>query len=156
MHTGSRAEPDELRARDVRNHALTDQPPSSRPHIRRLVGVYNADGTLRGELAYWVGARLGRAHCALCEITHGTLRERPEWKACRAGLPVPFDTYHLNDQPDAVRALVGTQAPAVVADTDQGLVLLMGPVDLERCNSSPDQLSAALARAAEQHQLDWP
>ncbi len=56
--------------------------------ILRLVGVYDADGSLRGELAYWVRARLGRAHCALCDITHGAVRERREWQAGRAELPV--------------------------------------------------------------------
>ena len=69
-----------------------DAPPSQR--IVRLVGVYDADATFRGELSYWVGARLGRRHCALCDITHGTVRERPEWAACRTGLPIPFDTFH--------------------------------------------------------------
>jgi hypothetical protein len=32
--------------------------------IRRLVGVYNANGSVSGELAYFIGARLGRAHRA--------------------------------------------------------------------------------------------
>src|SRR6478735_10675397 len=75
--------------------------------IVRLIGVYDADGTVRGELAYWVGARLGRAHCALCDITHGLIRERADWKACRASLPVPFDTFHRDDQPEAVRGAIG-------------------------------------------------
>jgi hypothetical protein len=145
-----------VRTGPERNLAVTGEPPSTRPRIRRLVGVYNADGTLRGELAYWVGARLGRAHCALCDITHGAVRERTDWKSCRAGLPVPFDTYHLDDQPDRVRAAIAGRAPAVLADTDQGLVVLMGPADLERCESSPDKLSAALADAAELHHLRWP
>ena len=52
--------------------------PAATPTVRRLVGVYDADHTIRGELAYWIGARLGRAHCSLCDITHGLLRERSE------------------------------------------------------------------------------
>ena len=135
---------------------MTNVPPSPRPRIRRLVGVYNADGTIRGELTYWVGARLGRTHCALCDITHGSVRERAGWKACRAGLPVPFDTYHLNDQPDAIRAVIADQTPAVVADTDLGLFALLGPTDLDRCDSSIERFSAALNHAAEQLGLDWP
>ncbi len=71
---------------------MSTSPAQAQPCIVRLVGVYDADGTVRGELAYWVGARLGRRHCALCHITHGSVRQRPEWKACRAGLPVPFGT----------------------------------------------------------------
>ena len=99
--------------------------------IVRLVGVYDADSTLRGELAYWVGARLGRRHCSLCEITHGSVRQRPEWKACQADLPVPFVTYHRNDQPDLIRSAAGGQAPVVVAETDAGHTVLLGPADLE-------------------------
>jgi hypothetical protein len=130
--------------------------PNPHAEIRRLVGVYNADGTLRGELAYWISARLGRAHCALCDITHGNIRERSDWKQCRAGLPVPFDTYHRDDQPAEISDVAGSQAPVIVADTALGLVLLLGPDDIEACEGSPIRLSEALAQAADRHHLDWP
>jgi len=123
--------------------------------ITRLVGVYNAEGTWRGELAYWVGARLGRAHCALCDITHGNVRERADWKACKAAMPVAFDTYHRDDQPSAIRDVVGHEAPVVVADTDRGLVALLGPDEIDDCRGSPQRLSDAISRAAERHQLQW-
>ena len=67
--------------------------------IMRLVGVYDADSTLRGELAYWVGARVGRRHCSLCSITHGSVRRRPEPTTRQAAMPVPFDTFHRDDHP---------------------------------------------------------
>jgi hypothetical protein len=124
-------------------------------HIVRLVGVYDADGTLRGELAYWVGARLGRTHCSLCEITHGSVRQRPEWKACRADLPVPFDTYHRNDQPDPIRSAAAGQAPVVVAETAAGHRLLLGPDDLEACEGSIELLVEAIERSAERLGLSW-
>lgn len=134
-----------------------DQPPAtSASRIHRLIGVYNADGTLRGEITYWVGARLGRAHCSLCDITHGSVRERSDWKACRAGLPVRFDTYHRDDQPDAVRELLADRLPAVVAETDGGIVMLLGPEELEACNASPADLEAALTTSAADHGLQWP
>src|SRR3954467_4106657 len=117
--------------------------PASR-QIVRLVGVYDADATVRGELAYWIGARLGRRHCSLCEITHGSVRQRPEWKACRADLPVQFDTFHRNDQPDAIRAASGGQAPVVIAETDSGHVPLLDPGDLAACQGSIDRLRAPI------------
>jgi hypothetical protein len=120
-----------------------------------LVGVYDADGTLRGELSYWVGARLGQRHCSLCEITHGPVRERREWKACRAGLPVPFDTYHRNDQPEAVRAAAGGLAPVVVAQTESGYVVLLAPDDLTACAGSIDLLTDAIEAAAMRVGLSW-
>lgn len=124
--------------------------------IQRLIGVYNAEGTLRGEVTYWVGARLGRAHCALCDITHGRVKERSDWQACRDGLPVPFETFHLDDQPEDVRSLVAGHAPAVLADTDQGLAMLLDAAALEACDASPTLLVEALTAAADAAALRWP
>lgn len=145
------SEPD--RSRQV----LSPRPGSgARRRVVRLVGVYDADGTLRGELAYWVGARLGRTHCALCDITHGLARQRPEWKTCRAGLPVPFDTYHRNDQPQDVAAASGRVTPIVLAETDEGFVVLLGPQELSECAGSVALLTHAIEIAVAQAGLTWP
>ncbi len=119
------------------------------------MGVYDADSTLRGELSYWVGARLGRRHCSLCEITHGSIRRRPAWTECQAGFPVPFDTYHRNDQPDAIRRAAGGQAPVVVAEINAGRLMLLSPEDLETCGGSIDLLLEAIERSAERLGLTW-
>lgn len=123
--------------------------------IIRLVGVYDADGTAWGELVYWVGARLGRAHCALCDITHGLVRARADWNACREGLPVRFDTFHRDDQPEPVRAAAGNVAPVVVAVTDRGVVTLLGPAELDACDGSVDRLVDAVEQAAAREALVW-
>jgi hypothetical protein len=117
------------------------------PTVARLVGVYDADHTLRGELSYWIGARLGRTHCALCDITHGLVRQRAEWRTCRAAFPVPFVTYHRDDQPDAVRRTLGDALPAVVAETDDGIMVLLDPAALEACHGSIDALRTAVDEA---------
>jgi hypothetical protein len=112
--------------------------------VRRLVGVYDADHTVRGEMTYWIGARLGRAHCALCDITHGMLRRRSEWNAYVAGLDVPFETFHRDDQPDEVRAATGDRVPVVVAETSVGHVVLLDPATLDACAGSIDRLRVAV------------
>ena len=124
--------------------------------IIRLIGVYDADGTLRGEVAYWVGARLGRRHCSLCDITHGLFTPRTEWNACRDGLPVPFDTFHRNDQPHQVRLAVQGAAPVVVAETADGIVPLLDPATLDACAGSIDHMVTALERAVVELGLLWP
>lgn len=124
--------------------------------ITRLIGVYDADGTLRGEVAYWIGARLGRRHCALCDITHGLFSPKSEWRQCREGLPIPFDTFHLDDQPDDVRAALAGTAPAVVARTADGRTLaLVGPTELEACGGSVDHLMETIEQAAHRAGLVW-
>ena len=131
-----------------------DASPTQR--IVRLVGVYDADSTMRGEFAYWVGARLGRRHCSLCDITHGSVRQRPEWKTCQAGLPVPFDTFHRDDQPDTIRTAADGRAPVVIAETDNGNVLLLSAADLEACDGSIDRLVEAIERSVLSLGLTWP
>lgn len=133
--------------------------PRSDPATRsivRLVGVYDADSTLRGELSYWINARLGRAHCSLCDITHGLIRERPEWTRCRSALPVPFDTYHRDDQPDAVRAAIGDGAPAVVAETVDGIVPVLDSAGLAECRGSIEALVEAVEHKLAKSRLAWP
>ena len=129
--------------------------PAAPSQLIRLVGVYDADGSLRGELAYWVGARLGRSNCALCDITHGLVRERADWRACREGLPIPFDTFHRDDQPDTIRTALGGVAPAVVAETTTGIIVLLGSQQLAACAGSPDQLVTAIEEQLRQKGLEW-
>ena len=130
--------------------------PTERAPIERFIGVYHAEGTLRGELAYWFGSRLGRAHCALCDITHGSFRERSDWKRCCASLPVPFITYHLNDQPAGVRPLTAGRTPAVLADTTDGPVLLLDASGLADVRGDPEALIDLLRRAVSTAGLTWP
>ena len=122
-----------------------ETPPDVKGTVVGLVGVYHANGSLWGEVTYWLGARVGRAHCALCDITHGTFRRRPEWETCAAGLGVSFDTFHLDDQPDDVRAASSGATPSVLARlADGSLTVLVGPEELERCSGQPNELAAAI------------
>lgn len=124
--------------------------------MQRLVGVYDADGTILGELSYFLRARVGRAHCALCDVTHGRVRERADWRAARGRLPVPFVTHHRDDQPDAVRRAAGDRSPVVVAELMTGdVVVLLAPDDLEQCDGSPDLLVGLIHQVVAARGLRW-
>lgn len=124
--------------------------------IDRLVGVYDADGTVLGELSYFLRARVGRAHCDLCDITHGRLRERSDWRRVRDDLPVPFETFHRDDQPDEVRTEADGVVPVVVAGLGDGThVVLLGPDDLAACAASPERLVERIETAMGQRGLTW-
>lgn len=124
--------------------------------IVRLIGVYDAEGTLRGEAAYWIGARLGRRHCSLCEVTHGLFTEKNEWRSCRDGLPVPFDTYHRDDQPPEIRVASENRAPVVVAETTTGHVVLLDGQRIEEADGDPHQLVELIEKAVNERSLLWP
>ena len=123
--------------------------------IVRLIGVYDANGTLRGEIAYWIEARLGRRHCSLCEVTHGLFTVKEEWKRCRDGLPVAFDTFHRDDQPEVVRAATGDRAPVVLAETDGGLVVLLDGMQIEAADGDPQHLMQEIDDRVAAAGLTW-
>ncbi len=131
------------------------EPESARETVGRIVGVYDADGTWRGEVAYWIGARLGRAHCALCEITHSPFREKTRWNECAGGMPVPFETVHRDEQSAALEAVTGGRVPCVVVETDRRLVVLLEAGALEACDGEPEALAAAIETEVAVLGLDW-
>ena len=125
------------------------------PEVVRLVGVYDADGGLRGELAYLAGKARGR-HCSLCDITHSPVRRRRQWDAYVSSLPVPFDVVHRNERDARVEAATAGREPCVVAEcADGNVVVLMDDDALQRAGDVAGLapvLDAALAGAG----LSWP
>jgi hypothetical protein len=117
--------------------------------ITSLTGVYHADGSLIGELRYLVGSRLGRAHCSLCDITHGALREKAAWRAERDRLGVPFRAVHLDERTPEERAASDGRTPCVLAHGPDGIRVLLGPDELEACAGDPAALAAAIAELVE-------
>jgi len=101
-------------------------------NITELIGVYDADSTLLGEVSYWVGARLGVTHCSLCELTHGLFTKKSEWKQCAEALSVPFHLFHRDDAPDDVVLALAGEFPAVLQRTTEGLKVILTKDELER------------------------
>jgi len=99
--------------------------------ITELIGVYDADSTLLGEVSYWVGARFGITHCSLCELTHGLFTKKSEWKQCAESLTVPFHLFHRDDSPSDVLLALAGEFPAVLQRTAEGLKVILTKEELE-------------------------
>jgi hypothetical protein len=123
--------------------------------IARLIGVYDADGGLRGEIAYLAGKIAGR-HCTLCDITHSPVRRRREWDAYVSTLPVTFDLVHRNERSQAVEEATEGREACVVAQCDDGTItLLLDNDDLARASDIAG-LAGALDAAIAASGLQWP
>ena len=111
--------------------------------LPRLVGVYNADGGLLGEIVYVVGHLLGRVECALCDITHSPIRQKTAWKdmVTRLAIDLGYDmvTRHRNEVSEAEHLASTGQEPCVLVERADGtweillnteeLAVLAGRVD---------------------------
>jgi hypothetical protein len=97
--------------------------------------VYDADGTVTGEVRYFVGAHfLGDRHCSLCDITHGPLIQKAAWKKWKARIGIPVDALHRNKLPADVAAAANGVFPVVIAHRNDGTAaVLVGPEQLDTC-----------------------
>ena len=109
--------------------------------VVRLHGVYDATGTIVGEIAYFLRRTFLNQHCSLCDITHLTFSRRSTWDSCVAELGLDFHLHHRNDAPASVTATSGYVAPCVVGEYEDGsLKLLVNANELASCENSPEQL----------------
>ncbi len=123
--------------------------------VTSLVGVYDADGTVVGEITYWLGARIGRAHCSLCDVTHGLFTERSVWRDWRRSLEVPFELFHRDDMPADVAAAV-SQLPVVVARVGDVVVEVLDRGALDHCDGDLGTFTAALEQSLAELGLQLP
>jgi hypothetical protein len=121
--------------------------------IERLVGVYDADGGLVGELRYVVGRVLGRRHCALCDVTHRGLRPKRQWAALCDALPVPVELVHLDGRSGSVRQASLGRTPCVLAQVDDELVVLVEARDIAACRGDVSVFEEHLRQAARSRHL---
>ena len=80
----------------------------------KLIGVYNANGGLIGELSYVLGKLLGTRSCSLCSLSHDLIREKQRFKSWRQSLPLDFELLHLNELDERVFRTVDGRVPCVI------------------------------------------
>lgn len=117
-------------------------------HIR-LVGVYNADGGIKGELTYVFGKLRGVTHCALCDISHGNgVVAKKSWKAMLCHVPYPLKAVHLNEMDEATALLVSRENAPVVVYLDNmnptNNRILLNSQELEACGKNPETFLAKI------------
>ena len=122
----------------------------TQPPYARLLVVYDADGSLVGEISYIVGHALGLRECAACDITHQpfSLRGKPEggwekkdWRDAKKRLGLPVVQLH-RDELDGTRASV-LLGLAEDADGRKQATTLLPVVAGERENGDVDVLVTA-------------
>ena len=91
-----------------------------------------------------MGRARGTAHCALCDLTHGRVREKPEWRALQGRLGVKVEVVHRNERDEHLRAVEGLRLPCIVAVAGDDVRVLLGPDELEACGGDLAELEQRL------------
>lgn len=109
--------------------------------MAKLIGIYNADGGWRGELAYVLGHLVGVAECALCDITHSPIRKKKAWKDMEKRIADDLGhqivLLHRNETNEAQRSASAGREPCVLIEGDDGgLSMIVDWNDLKVANGS--------------------
>jgi len=112
-----------------------------------LYAIYDADGSVLGELAYLWGKCTGSAQCALCDLSHGwNPLGRRAWRQ-RGGLARSLNWVHRDELPDHVLNQVMDQLPCVILDRDKRIEILVSRDALASCNGDFNAFTQLLERA---------
>ena len=115
--------------------------------LKRLIGIYNADGGIAGELRYLVGKLTGES-CGLCAITHGIVGKKGAFRTCANALSMPFDIVHRNERSPGLVEISGDHLPCVIGERHDGtFVVLLDAAQLDACDGNVDRFAGLLANA---------
>lgn len=112
--------------------------------VDEFVFIYDADGTVMGELRYWFSTLLGAEHCSLCDLTHGRFRQRAEFRHGRESLGAPVVLLHRNDLERAEHAdlvpLASGRLPCVLMRREGRVEMACDPTLLATFEGDPSRL----------------
>lgn len=111
--------------------------------VDKVIGIYNAKGSITGELAFLFGRLTGRTECALCDITHGTFKKKTAFSRAQQTLGVPFKILHL-DELDSTLYSFKHSAACVVAIRGSDCSILLSKAELALCDGDVDRFFDAI------------
>lgn len=112
----------------------------------KFVGLYNADGSLIGELRYARAKLTNSASCSLCELTHGwNPFGKSSWKKACVDLEVEIDLLHRDEALELQLSAVET-LPAIIRFDGNDWVQVMDSEQIASYRNASRELIAALKK----------
>lgn len=105
-----------------------------------LVFIYNGHWSIQGGITYLSELTRGMESCALCDITHGLVRKKGQWKECEAQISTPIESLYLNQLEDPHKQAAGEEYPCILGRSGNNYKKLLGPLELKECEGDPEAL----------------
>ncbi len=104
----------------------------------KIYCIYNAEGSIIGEIKYLFNKYIKNIKCSMCDITHNSFSEKVEWeKKCR-DFPFKIECLHLDELPNDIKNLVKNNTPCVVAQTKSINRIIIKNTELIKMNGDLD------------------
>jgi hypothetical protein len=110
-----------------------------------LIGIYNADGGLAGELAYVFGHLIGVRSCSLCDISHSPIKKKAAFKELEKHLlsehGIVVRMIHLNERNEReTKASEGREPCMLLEYPDKSISMFLDSTDLKALSGSVSSL----------------
>ena len=110
-----------------------------------LIGVYNADGGVLGELSYVFGHLIGVRSCSLCDISHSPIRKKSSFKELENHLleehGMIVRMVHLNERNEREQKASEGREPCMLLEyPDQSISMFLDATDLKALSGSVNSL----------------
>ena len=114
--------------------------------MTRIVGVYNADGSILGELKFTMGKITGKSDCGLCDLTHGwNPLGKPSWRNACSASSVEIELVHRDEITSGQNEVAG-DLPAVIIQLGETWMKLMSAEDISSFKGNSSGFLAEINR----------
>lgn len=101
-----------------------------------LIGVYNADGGIIGELSYVLGHLIGVRSCSLCDISHSPIKMKSAFKSLQRELlekhSIDLRMIHRNERNEReTKASDGREPCVLLEHADQSISMFLDSAELK-------------------------
>ena len=118
--------------------------------------IYNASGTLAGELNYLYGKYFLDEHCELCDITHSTVSAKPEWKTWISALKCENYVLHTNEANEMKVDYSAFELPVVLVDRGDGMEELVTKKEMADSGKGVEAFGVLFYRKLDEFGLSCP
>lgn len=123
-----------------------------------LIGVYNADGGIVGELSYVLGHLIGVRNCSLCDISHSPVKMKSSFKALRRKLLVNHGIavrmIHKNERNEReIKASAGREPCMLLEHQDQSLSMFLDSAELKTLDGNVESFAKLIYSRLDMFQL---
>jgi len=122
----------------------------------KIYFIYNASGTIAGELNYLYGKYFRDEHCELCDITHSAVSAKPEWKAWISALKCESYVLHTNEADQMKIDYSDFELPVVLVDRGKGLEELVTKKEMAQSGKGVNAFGQLFYRKLGQFALSCP
>ena len=99
--------------------------------ILTIYCIYNANGSLSGEIEYFFKKYFYGLKCSMCEITHNFISEKKDWRNKLSQTKINLKTVHLDEQNNDLYKFSYGNTPCVVGKSKRGFKLIFSDKDLD-------------------------